>query len=257
MGWRVTARLAATHEVVAFDRCDPPAEFPAGATYIQGDLRDADKVRLAAAGAEAVVHLAAISGRMPWIPQSETFAINVQGTFHVLEAAARAKARNVVLASSLCAIGLPTALHDHGLSYLPIDEDHPCCPRHVYDLSKRLNEITAETFTRLTGVATLCIRFPALLDVQNSPWAMTEVHRDPPRLVLGDYLDFQDAVALVEAALARHDLKHDVFFAVAETLGIAQPTPEYVKRFEPRLEWRGDPPGDTTPIINCARMKSP
>ncbi|MGQ9648621.1 MAG: NAD-dependent epimerase/dehydratase family protein [Phycisphaerae bacterium] len=255
LGSRALKRFAASHEIVAFDRADPPPSLPAGVRYVQADLRDAGAVRRACAGCEAVVHLAAIPGRLPTIPQAEIFAINTQGTYHVLEAADRAGARIVVLAGSLCAIGLPTSFENHGVAYLPIDEDHPCRPNHAYDLSKRLNELTAETFSRLTGVSTICLRFPALIDVCHDGWFAKEVRRPSPRLVLGDYLDFSDAVSVLEAALHHRDLRHELLFVNAETIGTATPTPQYVQRFNPRIEWRGPTPTATTPLINCARLK--
>jgi len=255
LGLRVLERFSPSHDIVAFDRADPPRSLPASVRYVQADLRDARAVREACAGCQAVVHLAAIPSRMPTIPQSEIFAINTQGTYHVLEAADRAGAGMVVLAGSLCAIGLPTSLENHGLSYLPIDEDHPCRPNHAYDLSKRLNELTAETFSRLSGVPTICLRFPALIDVRHDKWFAREIHSSSPRLVLGDYLDFSDAVGAIETALRRRDLKHELLFVNAETIGTATPTAQYVQRFNPRVEWRGPAPNATTPLINCARLK--
>lgn len=255
LGWRLIKSFAARHEIVAFDRAASPGGLPAGVEYVQGDLRDADAVDRACAGAEAVIHLGAISGRIATVPQSEIFAVNVQGTYHVFEAAERAGAGMVVLASSLCAIGLPDSLEDHSLSYLPLDEDHPCRPRHAYDLSKRLNELTAEMFSRLSSMTTICLRFPALIDVCHDGWFARELRSPSPRLALGDYLDFSDAVSVLETALHRRDLKHELLFVNAETIGTATPTPQYVQRFNPRVEWRGPAPTATTPLINCARLK--
>ncbi len=255
LGWRLVQSFAARHEIVAFDRAAPLGGLPAGVEYVQGDLRDADAVGRACAGAEAVIHLGAISGRVATVPQSEIFSVNVQGTYHVLEAAERAGAGMVVLASSLCAIGLPDSLEDHSLSYLPLDEDHPCRPRHAYDLSKRLNELTAEMFSRLSGMTTICLRFPALADVQHDVWFAEEVQKTSSHLVLGDYLDFSDAIGVIDAAIHRRDLKHEVLFVNAETIGRSMPTPEYVRKFNSPIEWRGPAPSATTPLINCARLK--
>jgi len=255
LGWRLIKSFAARNEIVAFDRAAPLGGLPAGVEYVQGDLRDADAVGRACAGAEAVIHLGAISGRVATVPQSEIFSVNVQGTYHVLEAAERAGAGMVVLASSLCAIGLPDSLEDHSLSYLPLDEDHPCRPRHAYDLSKRLNELTAEMFSRLSGMTTICLRFPALADVRRDVWFAEEVQKTSSHLVLGDYLDFSDAIGVIDAAIRRRDLKHEVLFVNAETIGRSMPTPEYVRKFNSPIEWRGPAPSATTPLINCARLK--
>ncbi len=255
LGMRVVERFAAHHEVVAFDRTDPPRRLPASVRYVQADVRDAGAVREACSGCEAVVHLAAIPSRMQNIPQAEIFAINVQGTYHVLEAADRAGAGMVVLASSLCAIGLPTSMENHGLSYLPIDEEHPCRPGHAYDLSKRINELTAETFSRTSGVPTVCLRFPALIDVRIDRWFAKELCNPHPILVLGDYLDLSDAVGVIEAALRPRGLRHETLFVNAETIGTARSTLEHIHKLKPPLEWRGPDPSDTTPLINCTRLK--
>lgn len=255
LGSRLVQQFAPEHQIVAFDRADPPRRLPVSVRYVQADLRDARAVREACTGCEAVVHLAAIPNRMPTLPQSEIFAINTQGTYHVLEAADRARAGMVVLASSLCAVGLPASMEHHGLSYLPLDEEHPCRPNHAYDLSKRLNELTAETFSRLTGISTVCLRFPALVDVRHDVWFAREIHNASSHLVLGDYLDFSDATGVIEAALSRRDLRHELLFVNAETIGTAIPTPEYVARFNPPIEWCGPPPGPTTALVNCARLK--
>ena len=255
LGQRLAERLTDSHEIVAFDRADPPEKLPANVRYVQADLRDAEKVTQAAADAQAVIHLGAIPGPVQSIPSSEIFAINTQGTYQVLDAAERTGARIVILASSLCAIGFPTSIDNHGLSYLPVDEDHPCCPRNAYDLSKLVNEKNAEMFTRVTGIPSICFRFPALVDVSTSTWLPAEVRSETPHLVLTDYLDFTDAVDVIEVTLARPDLTHEVFFVNAETSGTSQTTLEYIKRFNPQVEWRGNPPTDTTPLINCTKLK--
>ncbi len=255
LGRRVVARLVNAHEMVGLDRVERPAELPGAVAYVQADLRDELKVHGAAAGVDAVVHLGAIPGRAAYLPQSELYAINVQGTYHALEGASKGGARVVVLASSLCAVGLPDRLDDHGLAYLPIDEAHPCRPRHTYDLSKRVNEITAESFTRWTGVATICLRFPFLVDVRRSDGFAERVRDDPPRLVLADYLDIEDAVTAIEAGISRPDLGHQELFLHAETSGTRTPTAVHIERFRPRVEWRGEPPGPTTPLIDAAKAK--
>lgn len=256
LGKPIVKHFMQSHDVVAFDRMDAPGDWPDDVPYVQADLLDPSAVRTAAEGANAVIHLGAIPGRMHSIPQSEIFNINVQGTYHVLEAAQRTGAKIVLLASSLCAIGFPEAVDKHALSYLPLDEDHPCRPRHAYDLSKQQLEITARYFTDRMGITTLCFRLPALFDVRQSPWLPFEVHSKPPRLPLADYMDISDAVRLFELALPRTDLGHEVFFATARTSLSAEPTPEYIKRFDPPLEWRGPSPDATTPLIKAEKART-
>lgn len=255
LGARLVARLHASHEIVGLDARPAPEGWPADARFVHGDLRDVSAVDRAAEGADVVIHLGAISGRARYLPQAELFAINVQGTFHVLEAAQRGGARMVILASSLCALGLPDAPDHHGLSYLPVDEDHPCRPRHTYDLTKRINEIQAEAFTRWSGVATVCLRFPFLVDLELAEQTAERVRLDPPKLVLADYLDQQDAIDAIDLAMHRDDLRHEVLFLHAATSGTVIPTPEYIQRLTPGVPWRGAPPEATTPLICTDRIR--
>ena len=72
-------------------------------TYRQGDVRDAEALRTAFAGADVVVHLAfLVSGAAD---RATTRAINVEGTLNAFRAAADAGARRFVYASSVAAYG--------------------------------------------------------------------------------------------------------------------------------------------------------
>jgi dihydroflavonol-4-reductase len=85
IGSHVAAVLAASGaEVRAFDR-RTPAELPDGAEFVQGDLLDADAVRRAVSGCDAVFHLAAIYSYARADAEAMQ-RVNVEGTRIVLEA---------------------------------------------------------------------------------------------------------------------------------------------------------------------------
>jgi nucleoside-diphosphate-sugar epimerase len=117
LGGSLARALAARgDEVTVFQR------RPAGLACAQvlGDVADTDAVRAAAAGQEAVVHLAArvsVTGR--WADFART---NVTGTAHVLDAARGAGVRAVVHVSS------PSVAHSGrsivGEGAAPADPDH-------------------------------------------------------------------------------------------------------------------------------------
>jgi dihydroflavonol-4-reductase len=70
-----------------------------GAEIVSGDITDADDVRLAATGADAAIHCAALlGGASQNLPDFE--AVNVQGTKHVLDAAEALGMRRVVAVST-------------------------------------------------------------------------------------------------------------------------------------------------------------
>src|SRR6476659_2397101 len=88
--------------------------------YRQGDVRDADALEQAFAGADVVVHLAfMITGNA----SRETIrAINVEGTLNTFAAAAAAGAKRFVYASSVAAYGF------HADNPAPMTEEHPTRP---------------------------------------------------------------------------------------------------------------------------------
>jgi farnesol dehydrogenase len=77
--------------------------LPAGVEVVRGDVTDADAVARAAAGCQAVMHMAALVKM--WVPDRDLFeAVNVGGLSHALAAAAQAGAR-LVYTSSFIAVG--------------------------------------------------------------------------------------------------------------------------------------------------------
>lgn len=75
--------VARGDEVTCFQRSPSNSR----ATDVRGDIRDRDAVLAAAEGSEAIVHLAALVAPRPaW---DDAVAVNVTGTEHVIEAAAR------------------------------------------------------------------------------------------------------------------------------------------------------------------------
>jgi nucleoside-diphosphate-sugar epimerase len=99
---------------------DPAARGWHKLDYRQGDVRDAEALEQAFAGADVVVHLAfMITGNA----SRETIrAINVEGTLNTFAAAAAAGAKRFVYASSVAAYGF------HADNPVPMTEEHPTRP---------------------------------------------------------------------------------------------------------------------------------
>jgi nucleoside-diphosphate-sugar epimerase len=119
---------------------------------IEGDIRDLEVCRRAAAGAAYVFHLAALAS----VPLSIedpllTDAINVGGTLNVLWAAKEAGAKKFVFASSTSVYG------DH--PGLPKREEMTGMPLSPYALSKWVGETYCRVFHPVYGVPTVCLRY--------------------------------------------------------------------------------------------------
>jgi len=123
-----------------------------GVRFVEGDVRDADAVRRAMSGAQAVFHLAASVGNARSIDDPiRDSEINVIGTLQVLEAARREGVRKLVYSSSAGIFG--------ELRTLPIREDHPAEPRSPYGASKLAAEKQCLVCGHLYDIEVVCLRY--------------------------------------------------------------------------------------------------
>ena len=124
------------------------------------DLSDPGQCYDALAGAEAVIHLAAIPA--PELrPAAETFRINTLSTYNVFAAAEAHSMARVVYASSETVLGLP---FDEPPEFAPVDETHPPRPETSYALAKLAGEVMAQQFARRTGVAHVGLRISNIME---------------------------------------------------------------------------------------------
>lgn len=118
----------------------------------EGDIRDQAALAEVVKGIDIIFHEAAFIS----VPQSmedplPCFEINQRGTEFVLEAARKAGVKRVVLASSAAVYGDSEAL--------PLDEQTPLSPLSPYAVSKRVNELYAEMYTRSFGLEVVALRY--------------------------------------------------------------------------------------------------
>lgn len=121
IGSRLVERLSASAETERITICDvrPPRVFRPKTRYEQLDVRDIGRVHqlLASERPEALVHLAFVLN--PIHDERAMYEVDVNGTSNVLEAAAEADVRQVLVISSATAYG---AFPDNPV---PLTEEHP------------------------------------------------------------------------------------------------------------------------------------
>jgi CDP-glucose 4,6-dehydratase len=119
---------------------------------VEADLRDAEAVGTAVAGAEAVFHLAAqtIVGVARESPL-ETLEVNVRGAWNMFEACRQNEVERVVFASSDKAYGSSPEL--------PYSEDFPLRAAYPYDASKAAADIIARSYANAYGLPLAVTRF--------------------------------------------------------------------------------------------------
>lgn len=148
LGRSLVAGLAARgHEVLSFDRAQSDSSELAEAVQVTLDLTDADATRLAlvSAGADAVIHLAAIA--VPFsAPDDVIVRTNSALAMSVLGGAAQAGIGRIVTASSPTVLGYDAP--DWLPERLPLDEQTPPAPANAYALSKLHVEQTLDMLLR-------------------------------------------------------------------------------------------------------------
>jgi nucleoside-diphosphate-sugar epimerase len=224
--------VAAKHEVTVFDRVSGPETGPV--RYVAGEIQDLGQVFGALAGAQVVIHLAAVR-RFGIATDDVTFRTNVLGTYNVHEAASRLAIRRVISTSSESILGWDYRERDFVPDYLPIDEEHPVRPQDAYGLSKEVGETIARSYTAKCGMETIVIRPPWVL----SPERMSELRRlggrEPRRFTLYSYVDVRDlAEAYRKAAECPID-GHCVLFTVADDSSVAEPLATLLSRMMPAI----------------------
>lgn len=205
--------------------------------HIPGDLRDAVGVRRAVQGADAVVHLAAISHDRLGGPD-EIHQVNVLGTLNVLQACAEAGVERVVFFSSVNSLG---NFQGHRVTqYFPIDDAYPRHPMSPYQLSKHLGEEACCSYTDRCGMVTICLRPVAVV----SPESYAHFHRPAAsfwgRMVKADYWSYVDVRDVCQAALLSlkvRDVRHDAFLLAAEDTRAAEPTAQLIDEHYPNVPW--------------------
>lgn len=165
------------------------------------DLTSLGEVYGVLAGADAVVHLAAIPVAYSH-PNEVTFQNNVMSTYNILEAAGSLGIKKAVISSSESSYGICFSKQNLNPQYVPIDEEHPQLPEESYGLSKIVNENTADMIHRRTGMQVVSFRLGNVIApemYQNFP---SFIH-DPEqrKTILWSYIDTRDAATAYRLAV--------------------------------------------------------
>jgi UDP-glucose 4-epimerase len=128
----VAALLAKGLEVTVLDDLSVGRRenVPAGARFIQGDVRDAEAVTVALAGADCVFHEAAVVSIRASVEGFLRDAdVNLTGTLNVLQCMADSGVRKAVFASSM-------AVYADSEQPVPLSEGAPLAPISPYGIAK-------------------------------------------------------------------------------------------------------------------------
>ncbi|AMM34449.1 NAD-dependent epimerase/dehydratase [Sinomonas atrocyanea] len=212
----------------------PPAE----AEFVKTDVLDLDDVRAALAGADAVVHLAAID--FDWkAPAEDYIRVNTLGTWNVLQAAEENGLDRAVLCSSVSACGLSEMRPDWAPQYLQVDEEHELRPVQAYSLSKQIMETMGQAVARGSHMSVVALR-PLAVVLPETLAEFTGFVDDPELRWLYYYIEASDLARAFRAALESEVDGFDAFFISADDTCHPEPTLAWY----PRVAGEETPPHD-------------
>ncbi|WP_199235638.1 NAD-dependent epimerase/dehydratase family protein [Micromonospora sp. S4605] len=190
----------------------------ASVRLVEGDIRDAALVHELTHGKDLVFHLAAI--RITQCAEEPRLAneVLVDGTFNVLEAAAAATVRKVVLSSSASVYGLAD-------EFPTTERHHPWHNDTFYGAAKAFNEGMLRSFHSMYGLDYVALRYFNVygprMDIHGLytevliRW-MERIEAGTAPLILGDGRQTMDFVHVADIAranilAARADVTDEVF----------------------------------------------
>lgn len=239
-GWAgraVVETLARQHQVRAFDR--PEVEWNQEAIRdnyeeVTGDIADYDTVRRAMQGVQAVVHMAVASHRSHSLYGTEEapapsvpFAVNVQGTYNVLESAWREGVRRVVIVGSASLEQLqadPPFKLDHQVEWL----EQP----GMYGLTKYLQERIGWFYATTRGLEVIVLRCGFIVDgaSNQTKYGASLDDTDPWDKGSGGWIDRFDLAEACRRALEIEHTGFDMVYLIGWHGGEAYYDVDYTQR---------------------------
>lgn len=185
-------------------------------------------------GFDAVVHFAAVP-RILIKPDNETFRVNTIGTYNVIEAAVKLGIKKIIIASSETTYGICFSDGKTNPNYLPLDEEYDVDPMDSYGLSKVVNEKTARTFQRRSGVDIYALRIGNVIEPHEYAELFPHYFKNPEvrRRNAFCYIDARDLGQIVDLCLQKDGLGFQVFNAGNDHNGAIIPSEELAARFFP------------------------
>jgi nucleoside-diphosphate-sugar epimerase len=182
---------------------------------------------------DAVVHFAAVP-RILINPDNETFRVNTIGTYNVIEAAVKLGIKKVIIASSETTYGICFSDGRVNPKSFPLEEDYDVDPMDSYGLSKVVNEHTARTFQRRSGIDIYALRIGNVIEPHEyQRFTDFFVNPEQRRRNVFCYIDARDLGQIVDLCIEKDGLGYQVFNAGNDTNTANIPSVDLIEQFFP------------------------
>lgn len=247
--WAVRELREQGHDVLNVDLVH---DGSAHGLCVVAELTDLGQCHDVIAGADAIVHLAAIPAP-EMRPAGETFRTNALSTYNVFSAAEVHRPRRVVWASSETVLGLPFTASPP--SHVPVDETMEPRPESSYALSKLLGEEMARQFSRRTAIPFVGLRISNIMqppDYAAFPgyWADAKLRA----WNLWGYVDVRDVAQAIRRALEADVSGAHVFIVAAADTVMTRPSAELMAEVFPDVPLRRPLEGHET-LLSIERAR--
>lgn len=182
---------------------DNIAHFKQNITFLHESIATKAACLAASNGASIIFHLAAMASVPQSIEHPDTcHAINVNGTFNILEAARLNRVNSVVFSSSSAV---------YGAYDIPVTEDMPCNPQSPYGYSKLMGELYCQQYAQHFGINTVSLRYFNVFGPRQNPLGAyagviaafrRKLSLNQPITILGNGLQTRDFIAVEQVAQA-------------------------------------------------------
>ncbi len=193
LGQAMRERLKANCETLRLSDKIAFGDAQPGEEIILADLAQAEQIRAAVSGVDAIVHLGGISVEAPF---EAIMQANILGVYHLYEAARIHGTKRIVFASS----NHVTGFYKQGET---IHAEHSPRPDSYYGVSKAFGESLSRFYFDRYGIETACVRigssFPEPKD----------------RRMLATWLSYDDLHRLISACLTTPILGHSIIFGMS------------------------------------------